>query len=111
MEKKLGKIKSISFGHCGYDDAMIGLKYTLEGNAWGVGNSYGFWDSEIIERDKYCKWTEADRDKYYAETMRYISKLLKQAKVSDVSHLKGIPIEATFDLNCLKEWRILEEVL
>jgi len=111
MEKKLGKIKSIGFGYCGYNDTMLGIKYTLEGNAWGVGNSMGGWDAELIKCDKHCKWTEDDRDKNYAETMHYISKLLKQAKVTDISQLKGIPVEATFDGNLLKEWRILEEVL
>jgi hypothetical protein len=111
LRKELGKIKSISFGYCGYNDAMIGLKYTLEGKSWETGNSMGGWDAELIKCDKHCKWTEADRDKDYAAVMRYVSKLLKQAKVTDISQLKGIPIEATFDVNCLEEWRILEEVL
>jgi hypothetical protein len=43
--------------------------------------------------------------------MRYVSKLLKEAKVDSVEKLKGKPIEATFDGNMLKEWRILTEVL
>jgi hypothetical protein len=43
--------------------------------------------------------------------MRYLSKLLKEAKVSSVYKLKGIPVEVTFDGNMLKEWRILKEVL
>jgi hypothetical protein len=43
--------------------------------------------------------------------MRYVSKLLKDAKVSSVDELKGKPVEVTFDGNMLKEWRILTEVL
>jgi hypothetical protein len=43
--------------------------------------------------------------------MRYVSKLLRDAKVDSVEKLKGKPIEATFDGNTLKEWRILTEVL
>jgi hypothetical protein len=43
--------------------------------------------------------------------MRYLSKLLNEAKVSSVDKLKGIPVEVTFDGNMLKEWRILTEVL
>jgi hypothetical protein len=65
----------------------------------------------MIKWDKNCKWTEADRDKQYAEIMRYLSKLLKEAKVDSVDKLKGVPIEATFDGNMLKEWRILTEVI
>jgi hypothetical protein len=43
--------------------------------------------------------------------MRYVSKLLKDAKVDAVQKLQGIPVEVTFDGNLLKEWRILTEVL
>lgn len=111
MEKRLGKIKNVSFGHGGYQDAMIGLNVTIEGEGWGVSDSKVAWDAEMIECTKHCKWTEADRDKQYAEIMRYLSKLLKDAKVSSVDKLKGIPIEAIFDGNLLKKWRILTEVI
>jgi hypothetical protein len=43
--------------------------------------------------------------------MRFLSKLLKDAKVRSVDKLKGIPVEAIFDGNVLKEWRVLTEVL
>jgi hypothetical protein len=43
--------------------------------------------------------------------MRFVSKLLKEAKVNSVDKLKGIPVEVTFDGNILKDWRILTEVL
>ena len=43
--------------------------------------------------------------------MRFLDKLLSEAKKSDVTELKGIPVEITFDENMLKEWRILKEVL
>jgi hypothetical protein len=36
---------------------------------------------------------------------------LNDAKVNSVDRLKGVPVEATFDGNLLKEWRILTEVL
>ncbi len=111
MEKKLGKIESVTFGHGGYQDAMIGLNVTLSNGGWGVGDSKCAWDAEMIKWDKNCKWTEADRDKQYAEIMRYLSKLLKDAKVNSVDKLKGIPVEVTFEGNMLKEWRILTEVI
>jgi hypothetical protein len=111
MEKKLGKIESVRFGLGGYQDSQIGLSITLGDGGWGVGDFKGNWDPERIKWSKNCQWTEEDRDKGYSETMRYLSKLLKDANVSSVDKLKGIPVEVTFDGNILKEWRILTEVL
>ena len=111
MEKKLGKIESVKFGHGGYQDAMLGLSVTLSASGWGVNDFKGNWDAELIKCTENTKWTEEDRDKGYSDTMRFVSKLLKEAKVDSVDKLKGKPIEATFDGNTLKEWRILTEVL
>lgn len=113
LEKRLGKIKSVSFGHGGYQDAQLGLSITFESEkeGWGVGKFYGGWDAEMIDCSEHAKWTETDRDKTYSDTMRFISKILKQAKVNTVDQLKDIPVECTFDFNTLKDWRILEEVL
>ena len=111
MEKRLGKIESVSFGLGGYQGAMIGIHFTLSDGSWGVGDSRAQWDSEMISCSEHAKWTESDRDVWYAEIMRYVSKLLKDAKVDSVDKLKGKPVEVTFDGNTLKEWRILTEVL
>lgn len=111
MEKKLGKIESVHFGLGGYQGAMLGLHITLGTDGWGVGASKAYWDAEQIKRSEHAKWTEQDRDESYAEIMRYVSKLLKEAKVDSVDKLKGIPVEVTFEGNTLKEWRILTEVL
>lgn len=111
MEKKLGKIESVSFGLGGYQGAMLGLHVTLGDGSWGVGDSKANWDSERIKWTKNTQWTESERDVFYAEIMRYVSKLLKEAKVDSVDKLKGIPVEVTFDGNQLTEWRILTEVL
>lgn len=110
-ETRLGKIKSATFGHGGYQDAMIGLHVDLGGDGWGVMTSKSAWDAEMISHSEHCKWTEADRSKQYDEIMRYISKLLATAKVSSVDKLKGVPVEVTFDDNMIKDWRILAEVL
>lgn len=111
MEKRLGKIQSVRFGHGGYQDACIGLSVTLGNKGWGVGDFKGTWDPEMIERSEYTKWTEEDRVKGFDETMRLVSKLLKEAKVDSVDKLKDIPVEVTFDGMMLQEWRILTEVL
>ena len=111
MEKKLGKIESVSFGLGGYQDSQLGLSITFGDGGWGVGYFKGNWDAERIKWSEHCKWTEEDRDKGYSETMRFLSKVLKDAKVSSVDKLKGIPVEVTFDGNTLTEWRVLTEVL
>lgn len=111
MEKRLGKIASVSFGCGGYQGARLGIHLTLEGQGWGVGTGKDAWDYRKIECSPHAKWTEDDRSKSYAEIMRYVSGILSDAKVSTVDDLKGIPVEATFDGMMLKEWRVLTEVL
>ena len=111
MEKRLGKIESVRFGLGGYQDACLGLSVTLGTKGWVVGDFKGSWDAESIKRTESTKWTEEERSKGYDETMRYLSKLLKDAKVDSVDKLKGVPVEVTFDGNTLKEWRILTEVI
>lgn len=111
MEKKLGKIEKVSFGLGGYQGCMLGISFTLGNAGWAVGDFKGTWDAESIKRSEYTKWTEEDRSKGYDETMRFLSKLLKEAKVDTVDKLKDIPVEVTFDGNLLKEWRILTEVI
>lgn len=108
---ELGKIESVSFGHGGYQDAMLGLTVSLTGNSWGTNDHKGFWAASIIECSEYCKWTEQDRDASYAEVMRFVDKLLAAAKKRNIADLKGVPIEATFEGNMLKSWRVLTEVL
>lgn len=111
MSTRLGKIESVSFGHGGYQDACLGLNVTLGGEGWGVGSNMTAWDAHMVKHSESSEWTEADRDRQYSEIMRYVSDLLAQAKVSSVDKLKGKPVEATFDGNMLKSWRILTEVL
>jgi hypothetical protein len=111
MEKRLGKIESVSFGLGGYQGEMLGLHVTLGNGSWGVGASKCNWDAEQIKWAENTKWSEEDRDGWYSEIMRYVSNLLKDAKVDSVDKLKGKPVEVTFDGTTLKEWRILTEVL
>jgi len=110
IEKMLGKITAATFGIGGYQDAMIGLTLTIGGRGWGTSTFKGSW-SLSIEVGPHTKWTEADRDKQFSETVRFIDETLRKAKVSNVSQLVGIPIEAEFDDCVLKSWRVLEDVL
>lgn len=112
VEKLLGKIASIHYGLGGYQDVQLGLSVSLEGKGWGTNTFIGIWDySHIPSPTDVYKWTEGDRTNKLIEVNRKISELLKQAKVSTIDQLKGIPIEARFECNTLKDWRILTEVL
>lgn len=109
-EKKIGKIKSISFGMGGYQDACLGVSVSLgsEKECWGVGDFRGTWADGPSQ---YAKWTVEDQSKTWAEMVRWVAGLLKSAKVSSLDKLKGIPVEVEFEGLSLKSWRILEEVL
>jgi hypothetical protein len=109
--KELGKIQNVKFGIGGYQDACLGIFFTLGGDHWGVCTDKSAWDCNLITVSDRSQWTEADRSRQYDEILRYVSGLLKEAKVDDVSRLVGKPIEATFDGMTLKSWRILMEVL
>ena len=68
MEKKLGKIESVSFGLGGYQGAMLGLHVTLGNSGWGVGDSKANWDAEQIKWSEHTKWSEEDRGMWTEES-------------------------------------------
>jgi hypothetical protein len=111
MEKKLGKIKNVSFGIGGYQDCQIGIHFVLGTDSWAVRDSRSVWDPGKIQWSIDSKWTEEDRTKSINDIVRYVSSLLNDAKVNNVEDLKGKPIEITMEGILLKEWRILTEVL
>lgn len=108
MRTELGRIQKASFGYGGYQDAMIGLSLTLGGKAWGVGDFKGAWG---IERSERCQWTEEDRLRQLGEACMFLKDVLQKAGKQSVDELIGVPIEASFDGNILKSWRVLDEVL
>lgn len=106
-ETILGKITEVSFG---VNDGRFGLLLTLSGS-WSVMTTEQAWDPETVPPAEYAKWTIADQDAELAKICRKISKLLNEAKVSEVSQLLNIPIEFTSKGGILDSWRILTEVL
>ena len=96
--KQLGKIKSAHFGTDG--DGHFGLFLNLgggEGSAWGCGDFWGCYPKSVnVEFGKIA--------------LRILG-LLTEAKKQDVKSLAGVPIEAEFDGNTLKSWRVLTEVI
>lgn len=113
IEKKIGKITSVKFGRGGYQDAMIGLSVGLgsDKESWGVGDFKGFWDPQTIPVTQHTKWNEETRSAGLADMVRFVSKILSEAKCETVDQLKGKPVEVTFEGMTLKEWRILTEAI
>ena len=111
IEKRLGRIERADFGIAGYQDAMLGLHVWLVGAGWGVSTTKSAWDCNIIKPSEHCAWTEDDRSLQYDEIVRYVSGVLRDAKVSHVPKLAGKPVEATFEDKIIQSWRILTEVL
>ena len=107
--KELGKITAIKIGRGGYQDCMFGVSISLGGEAWECADFKGTWDLDISSSG--ASWTEDERNLSFAETTRWLSDLMRTAKVEDASKLKGVPIEATFEGNKLASWRILTEVI
>jgi hypothetical protein len=108
MDKKLGRIDSVRIGFGGYQDAQLGISFTLAGKSWGVGDFWGYWASAPSEN---AKWTTEDQCKSLGETFLRIGSLLKDANCQDVKDLAGVPVEVTLDGNMLKSWRVLTEVI
>ena len=108
---ELGKIDRFDIGIGGYQDAMMGVSITLKGNTgWMVDDFKGTWGTSM-KVTEYTRWTEEDRSKHFDDTMRFINKILTEAKKSRTQQLIGVPVEVTFNGNLLQSWRILTEVL
>ena len=110
IEERIGKIKSVKFGFGGYDDTQFGLGVSLgsDKDSWGVGSFDGYWSMKPTTN---AQWNIEDQDAGFALTCRNIMALLKDAKITDVSDLAGVPVSVTFEGNVLKSWRILTEAL
>ena len=108
LRKSIGKISSISFGFGGYQDVQFGVTISVETESGSATTGMWTWCGKP---DEYTKWTVEQQSDYYNKTMRYIIKLMQDAKVQNINDLKGKPIEATWEGNWLKEIRILTEVI
>jgi len=108
MNKSIGKITSVCFGFGGYQDVQFGISIGVDTESGCACTGIWVWTSKP---DKHTKWTIIDQNNYYAKIMRYIIKLMKDAKVDNIEDLKGKPIEATWDGQYLKSIRILTEVI
>lgn len=105
MEKKLGKIQSVTLG---LSEGQLGLQFTLGDGSWGVCTQ---WKGAWHQRSEHAKWTVEDQKRALGEAFLHLGDILAAAKKRDVTDLVNVPIEATFDGLMLKEWRVLTEVL
>jgi hypothetical protein len=55
LRKELGSIKHVRFGLGGYQDACIGIHFSLCGDGWGVNDSKSSWDKNQIPWTEHCK--------------------------------------------------------
>lgn len=58
-----------------------------------------------------CRWEVGTRHTNLAESLDFVAKILKDAKVNYVSELLGKPVEVTLEDGVFKDFRILTEVL
>ena len=99
MEKKqLGKIRSISIGYGGYQDAMFGVSFELGGEGWSTCDFWGGWTEENQANDMGLAFIR-------------LAKLMSSVRISSVSKLTGLPVEIVFENGIQKSWRLLTEVL
>jgi hypothetical protein len=90
-EKYLGKIASLRLGLVeGRDESTFGITFTFNSdNGWAICSG------RIIRN---------------AEDIKWLDKILQDAKVREVKDLVSIPVEVTLADGCLTSWRVLTEV-
>jgi hypothetical protein len=98
----LGKIIDAEFGLIDDYPSLMGLKLTFEFNS----------NSRVAD-NTYTINLNSDKIKLieFKNTLKDISKILKDAKTNNVSALVGKPIKLNIESNTLKKFRILTEVL
>lgn len=108
MRTEIGKIKYVRVGYGGYQDAQLGVGWELGSNGWSVLDFWGAWGTD---RTETCKWTHEERVQELGDAIWRLRGILRAANVGTVDRLVGKPIEATFDGQVLKSWRVLTEAI
>lgn len=101
----LGKIKNVRYGI--YDGNRFGLVVELSfADGMACQHFTGTWIKMPNRFPGAHEVFNADR----IEAQDFLIKLLQDAKVTLIEHLKDQPIMAELEGNMLKSWRILTEV-
>lgn len=104
----LGKIDYAEYGTYPDRPFLFGLQlgFLMLGSGVMDGAIY------TVNISKECKWNHmGEKSQAFIDSMEFVAKILKDAKVNYISQLKGKPVEINLDGNCFKEFRILTEVL
>lgn len=107
-EKLLGKISNVRFGFIPDYPFLFGLDLTFklsDNSGIGTGGKY------TVNISETCKWSEEERNAALIDMINQIIKIMKDAKITNISDLKNKPVEVTIDRNIFKDFRILTEVL
>lgn len=104
-----GHIANAYFGLGGYAGLEIGIHLSLNfpGHG-GVWEHRAWFDANQVKEPKHGGWKEADRNKYYADLVRCVSDYLRDAKVSDITELRGKPIQGEFRGRELLGWEFIK---
>lgn len=108
IEKSLGKILDVRFGFIPDYPSLFGLDLTFklsDGCGIGTGGKY------TVNISEACKWSEEERNAALIDMINQVIKIMKDAKITNISDLKNKPVEVTIDRNMFKDFRILTEVL
>lgn len=102
MHTEIGKIDSVTFGNCGYQNAQLGFQIHVSGKAWGTTFTYiGGWghvsEEELNEPTSSYKWTHEKRIAGLGKVAWEVYQLMKAAKVTTLDQLVGKPIRAHFE--------------
>ena len=106
--KILGKISSVQFGFIPDMPFLFGLDLTFslgDGSGIGTGGKY------TVNISEECRWSTREREEGITEMVDEIAQILRDAKVSNVTQLKNVPVEVTIEGSTFKDFRILSEVL
>lgn len=105
MTKKLGHIKAVKFGLCGYQDAMLGFSFDLGGKIWSTTHTIPLCWSKDAGQARTTDVTLSG--------IAIIAKLMQKAKVTDINKLVGIPVEVSFesDLGPNIGFEIIEDMI
>lgn len=119
IEKKLGKIESVTFGRvCGRSEEALGLQLRFSGAGWGVGTDHIIAPITDHDLDNRPEWNDDDdsgrlalADLVHKFQVVSLVKMMREAKVRDITQLKGVPVEITFENKVFRMCRVLTEVL
>lgn len=114
LDQYLGKIKSVDIVLDDQGNFGITFDLSINGGSMGTIDNTKRWKSQDTLKSfdpKYTKWSKLTTTYQCRKSMIELENLMKDAKVTKMSDLKGVAIEANFLEFTLKNFRILKEVL